>query len=385
MAGDVAVMNASGPTTGIGSTRGAVGDQILEVVSATHRYGEVTALDNVSISARRGEFLTLLGESGSGKTTLLRIVAGLERPTAINRITIDGVDATLLPANKRNTTTVFQHYALFPHMSVGENIEYGLKVRGMPKQERRKRAEKVLELVRLPGLYDRRVHQLSGGQKQRIALARALVTEPTILLLDEPLGALDEKLRIDMQVELKELHERLGLTFIYVTHSQEEALTMSDRILLMRHGRVVQEGPPTDLFERPAARFVAEFMNVENLLDGTIESMRDGEATVRIGSHLLRGPWTGRGTAERGAKACVAVRAERIQLGSAPAQDASSINHVPCRPGVTIYKGKYVDQMLGTEIGPVKARVWDRSMEVSSASAFWWRVGDCAVTPIAAD
>ena len=365
--------------------RTAGGDQILEVVNATHRYGEVMALDNVSIAARRGEFLTLLGESGSGKTTLLRIVAGLERPTAINRITIDGVDATLTPANKRNTTTVFQHYALFPHMSVGENIEYGLRVRGMPKEERRQRALKVLELMRLSDLYERRVHQLSGGQKQRVALARALVTEPAILLLDEPLGALDEKLRIDMQVELKELHERLGLTFIYVTHSQEEALTMSDRILLLRRGRVVQEGPPTDLFERPATRFVAEFMNVENLLDGTIESASGGEATVRIGSHKLRGPWTGRGAAAIGAKACVAVRAERIQLGPTPAQDTQSINHLPCRPGATIYKGKYVDQMLATDTGSVKARVWDRSMEISKATAFWWRVSDCAITSIEED
>jgi ABC-type Fe3+/spermidine/putrescine transport system ATPase subunit len=378
-------MNVSGQAAGGTSTRTEHGERILEVVNATHRYGDVTALDNVSITAQRGEFLTLLGESGSGKTTLLRIIAGLERPTAINRITIDGVDATLLPANKRNTTTVFQHYALFPHMSVGENIEYGLRVRGMPKDERRKRAEKVLELIRLPGLYDRRVHQLSGGQKQRVALARALVTEPAILLLDEPLGALDEKLRIDMQVELKELHERLGLTFIYVTHSQEEALTMSDRILLMRRGKIVQEGPPTDLFERPASRFVAEFMNVENLLDGTIEGGRDGDALMRVGSLLLRGPWTGRGSPGAGAKACMTIRAERTKLGAAPAGADDKINTVPCRPGATIYKGKYVDQMLETDFGVVKARVWDRAVEPSEARSFWWRSSECAVTPIDAE
>ncbi|MGD9538181.1 MAG: ABC transporter ATP-binding protein [Alphaproteobacteria bacterium] len=368
-----------------GTARNAAADApILEVVDATHRYGEVTALDDVSITARRGEFLTLLGESGSGKTTLLRIVAGLERPSAIRSIMIDGTDATLLPANKRNTTTVFQHYALFPHMSVGENIEYGLRVRGLPKDERRKRAERTLELVRLPGLYDRRVHQLSGGQKQRIALARALVTEPAILLLDEPLGALDEKLRIDMQVELKELHERLGLTFIYVTHSQEEALTMSDRILLMRRGRVVQEGPPTEIFDRPASRFVAEFMNVENLLDGTVESAQGGQAAVRIGTHLLRGPWTGRGVPEAGAKACIAVRAERIKFGAAPEGAGETVNRLPCRPGSTIYKGKYVDQTLETEIGPVKARVWDRGVRLDEIAAIWWRAGECAVMPVEA-
>jgi ABC-type Fe3+/spermidine/putrescine transport system ATPase subunit len=298
---------------------------ILEVVHATHRYGEVTALDDVSITARRGEFLTLLGESGSGKTTLLRIIAGLERPTAIRSITIDGTDATLLPANRRNTTTVFQHYALFPHMSVGENIEYGLRVRGLAKEERRKRAENSLELVRLPGLYDRRVHQLSGGQKQRVALARALVTEPAILLLDEPLGALDEKLRIDMQVELKELHERLGLTFVYVTHSQEEALTMSDRILLMRLGRIVQEGPPNEIFDRPASRFVAEFMNVENLLDGTIESASGGDTA----SCEARGPAAGcpRPAQER-ASPCAPSASS-----SAPRPRAPAARSTACRAG----------------------------------------------------
>ena len=246
----------------------ADGDHILQVEHATHRFGEVVALDDVSITARRGEFLTLLGESGSGKTTLLRIVAGLERPTRIARIAIDGEDVSAIPASRRNCTTVFQHYALFPHMSVGQNVEYGLRVRGIDKDDRRKRAEDALALVRLLDKYGRRVHQLSGGERQRVALARALVTEPAILLLDEPLGALDEKLRVDMQVELLDLHEKLGLTFIYVTHSQEEALTMSDRIILMRRGRIVQEGPPTDLFDRPATRFVADFMGVENLLEG---------------------------------------------------------------------------------------------------------------------
>ena len=249
----------------------AGGDQILQVEHATHRFGDVVALNDVSITARRGEFLTLLGESGSGKTTLLRIVAGLERPTRIARIAIDGEDVSAIPASRRNCTTVFQHYALFPHMSVGQNVEYGLRVRGIDKDQRRKRAEDALALVRLLDKYGRRVHQLSGGERQRVALARALVTEPAILLLDEPLGALDEKLRVDMQVELLDLHEKLGLTFIYVTHSQEEALTMSDRIILMRRGRIVQEGPPTDLFDRPATRFVADFMGVENLLEGTIE------------------------------------------------------------------------------------------------------------------
>ena len=305
----MAISEAATPRTAAGG-----GDQILQVEHATHRFGDVVALDDVSITARRGEFLTLLGESGSGKTTLLRIVAGLERPTRIARIAIDGEDVSAIPASRRNCTTVFQHYALFPHMSVGQNVEYGLRVRGIDKDQRRKRAEDTLALVRLLDKYGRRVHQLSGGERQRVALARALVTEPAILLLDEPLGALDEKLRVDMQVELLDLHEKLGLTFIYVTHSQEEALTMSDRIILMRRGRIVQEGPPTDLFDRPATRFVADFMGVENLLEGTIESVQNGTASVRIGGHVINGAWSGAGPAETGAPACVAVRAERVRL-----------------------------------------------------------------------
>ena len=358
---------------------------ILEVVDATHRFGDVVAVDNVSVSARRGEFLTLLGESGSGKTTLLRIVAGLERPTHVERISIDGVDVTHTPADKRNCTTVFQHYALFPHMSVGQNIEYGLRLRGQSKGERRKNAERALELVRLTGLYDRRVHQLSGGQRQRVALARAIVTEPAILLLDEPLGALDEKLRVDMQVELKDLHERLGITFIYVTHSQEEALTMSDRIILMQHGDIVQEGPPTDLFDRPINQFVADFMGVENILEGTLESVSGESAKVRIGEHTLGGIWSGGEALAAGSPVSIAVRAERVRLSNSDgATQEDGINRLPCRSGATIYKGKYVDRTLDTDIGPLKARIWDRDADISDLASLWWREDECAVTRVVA-
>ena len=254
-------------------------------------------------------------------------------------------------------------------------------MRGIDKDQRRKRAEDALALVRLLDKYGRRVHQLSGGERQRVALARALVTEPAILLLDEPLGALDEKLRVDMQVELLDLHEKLGLTFIYVTHSQEEALTMSDRIILMRRGRIVQEGPPTDLFDRPATRFVADFMGVENLLEGTIESVRNGTASVRIGGHVISGAWSGAGVAERGTPACVAVRAERIRLAPrGAAVDEPGVNSLPCTSGATIYKGKYLDQTLDTDIGPVKARIWDRGVDVTDLEALWWRESECAIT-----
>jgi len=365
---------------------GASKAPILEVVDATHRFGDVVALDNVSLTARRGEFLTLLGESGSGKTTLLRITAGLERPTLVGRISIDGEDVTHTPANKRNCTTVFQHYALFPHMSVGQNIEYGLRLRGEIKSVRRKNAERALDMVRLTGLYDRRVHQLSGGQRQRVALARSIVTEPAILLLDEPLGALDEKLRVDMQVELKDLHERLGITFIYVTHSQEEALTMSDRIILMQRGEIIQEGPPTDLFDRPVNQFAADFMGVENLLEGTLESVSDGHARVRIGEHFLTGIWSGGEVQVEGTPVCLAIRAERVRLSNTGGDGQNDgINRLPCRSGATIYKGKYVDRTLDTDIGQVKARIWDRDADLVDLAYLWWREDECAVTQVVAE
>ncbi len=365
--------------------RGASQAPILEVVDATHRFGDVVALDNVSLTARRGEFLTLLGESGSGKTTLLRITAGLERPTRVGRISIDGEDVTHVPADKRNCTTVFQHYALFPHMSVGQNIEYGLRLRGESGGARRKNAERALDMVRLTGLYDRRVHQLSGGQRQRVALARAIVTEPAILLLDEPLGALDEKLRVDMQVELKDLHERLGITFVYVTHSQEEALTMSDRIILMQRGEIIQEGPPTDLFDRPINQYVADFMGVENLLEGTLEAVSGERAKVRIGEQSLGGIWSGGDVQAVGSRVCLAVRAERVRLSNSntggDGQD-DGINRLPCRSGATIYKGKYVDRTLDTQIGQIKARIWDRDADLADLASLWWREDECAVTQV---
>ncbi len=354
---------------------------MLQVEAVTHRFGDVVAVDDVTLAARQGEFLTILGESGSGKTTLLRIISGLETPTSVGAICIDGEDVTKTDASDRNCTTVFQHYALFPHLSVGENVEYGLKVRHVPKAERRQRALEALALVRLEDKYKRRVHQLSGGERQRIALARALVTRPAILLLDEPLGALDEKLRLDMQVELLELHNKLGLTFIYITHSQEEALTMSDRVILMRRGQIVQEGPPRDLFDSPRSRFVADFMGVENLLDGVIESADGAAATARIGDFRVAGRWCGADPAIANAPVCVGVRAERIRLcgpGEAPTGEP---NQAPCRPGTTIYKGKYLDQTVEADFGAVKARVWDSGLDTSRIAQLWWRMEDCVVMP----
>jgi spermidine/putrescine ABC transporter ATP-binding subunit len=242
-------------------------DCIVELRNVHKRYGDHLALRDFSLEVRRGEFLTLLGPSGSGKTTLLRLVAGFEQPQA-GQILIEGCDASNLPPYRRNVNTVFQHYALFPHLNVYRNVAFGLEQKKLPQAEIRRRVHSVLDLVDLPDKEDRYSHQLSGGEKQRVALARALVLEPSVLLLDEPLGALDQKLRQQMQVELKRLHRRLGITFIFVTHAQEEALVMSDRIAVIQRGRLEQVGSGEQLYERPGTRFVAEFMGVENFFEG---------------------------------------------------------------------------------------------------------------------
>ena len=241
----------------------------LKLVGVRKNYGQVVAVDGVDLEVNDGEFFTLLGPSGSGKTTLLRLIAGFERPDA-GRIELEGRDITSMPPYLRNTNTVFQDYALFPHMSVAENIGYGLKVRGVPRTAREKRVERALDMVRLAGLGRRRPNQLSGGQRQRVALARAVVNEPEVLLLDEPLGALDLKLRQEMQIELKQIQQEVGITFVYVTHDQEEALTMSDRMAVMANGKIEQIGSPVEVYEQPATEFVAGFIGISNVL------IRDG-------------------------------------------------------------------------------------------------------------
>jgi putative spermidine/putrescine transport system ATP-binding protein len=241
----------------------------------TKRYGDVVAVDSLDLEVKRGEFFTLLGPSGSGKTTTLRMIAGFEEPDA-GRVELGGKDVTGLPPYDRSVNTVFQDYALFPHMTVGENVAYGLRVKRVGKEERRRRASQALATVRLAGYESRKPNQLSGGQQQRVALARAIVNEPRVLLLDEPLGALDLKLREQMQVELKSIKGEVGITFIYVTHDQEEALTMSDRIAVFNEGRIEQIGAPEEVYEHPQNPFVAGFVGVSNLLE------RDGERfTVR--------------------------------------------------------------------------------------------------------
>jgi putative spermidine/putrescine transport system ATP-binding protein len=255
---DVAAETASADGGG-GSRSGA---PAVRLTGLRKQYGSVAAVDGVDLEIEQGEFFTMLGPSGSGKTTLLRMIAGFERPDA-GSIELGGVDVTRTPPYGRNVNTVFQDYALFPHMNIVENVEYGLRVRRVAKAERRRRAQAALEMVRLPGLGERKPVQLSGGQRQRVALARAIVNEPEVLLL----GALDLKLRQEMQLELKRIQREVGITFIFVTHDQEEALTMSDRLVVVNQGRIEQLGTPVDVYERPTTAFVAGFIGVSNLLE----------------------------------------------------------------------------------------------------------------------
>ena len=238
----------------------------VSVEGCRKSYGDVLAVDDVDLSVDAGEFFTLLGPSGSGKTTTLRIIAGFERPDA-GRVTLGGDDITHAPPYARDVNTVFQDYALFPHMTVAENVGYGLKVKGVARAERKRQVAEVLEMVRLDGYGERKPIQLSGGQRQRVALARSLVNRPKVLLLDEPLGALDLKLRQEMQVFLKSLQRELGMTFLYVTHDQEEALTMSDHLAVFNQGKIEQVGSPTEVYERPATEFVAGFVGTSNILE----------------------------------------------------------------------------------------------------------------------
>ena len=241
----------------------------VQLESVTKAYGDVVAVDDLALEVAAGEFFTMLGPSGSGKTTTLRLIAGFELPDQ-GRVLLKGADVTRQPPFARDVNTVFQDYALFPHLTVGENVAYGLKVKRVRRIERNKRVAEVLELVRLGGLLKRKPSQLSGGQRQRVALARAIVNRPQVLLLDEPLGALDLKLRQEMQVELKRIQQEVGITFVYVTHDQEEALTMSDRLAVFNNGRIEQVGAPAEVYEHPETEFVAGFVGISNVLDRAV-------------------------------------------------------------------------------------------------------------------
>jgi putative spermidine/putrescine transport system ATP-binding protein len=258
-------------------------ERAIELIHVRKAFGDVVAVDGVDLTIDDGEFFSLLGPSGSGKTTVLRMIAGFEEPSS-GAILLAGRDVTHVPPYDRDVNTVFQDYALFPHMSVQQNVEYGLKVKGVGRAERRQRAGEMLEVVRLAGFGDRRPNQLSGGQRQRVALARALVNRPSVLLLDEPLGALDLKLREEMQTELKAIQHEVGITFVFVTHDQGEALSMSTRVAVFNHGRIEQVGSPQDIYDRPTTEFVAGFVGTSNLVDAALAASLFGIATP----HTLR-------------------------------------------------------------------------------------------------
>jgi putative spermidine/putrescine transport system ATP-binding protein len=281
----------------------------LEGLAKTFDNG-VRAVDDVTLDIREGEFFSLLGPSGCGKTTTLRMLAGFEAPTA-GRIRVHGRDLTDVPAHKRNMSMVFQNYALFPHRTVDENVAFGLRMRKTPAAEIARRVTDALRMVALEGLGARRPGQLSGGQQQRVALARALVLEPEVLLCDEPLGALDKKLRQAMQFELKELQRKIGVTLVYVTHDQEEALAMSDRIAVMASGRLAQVGPPAEIYDRPATRFVAEFIGEANLFEGRAEAAAGGFRVVASDGLAVLAA----GDAPAAGRATVALRPEKLALG----------------------------------------------------------------------
>jgi putative spermidine/putrescine transport system ATP-binding protein len=257
------------------------GTPAISVRGLSKHYEQVRAVDGLDLDIEDGEFFSMLGPSGSGKTTVLRLIAGFEPPTE-GTIRLGGDDVTTRAPYDRDVNTVFQDYAIFPHMSVQENVEYGLRVKKVPRSERRKRAEEALTTVRLEGYAGRRPHQLSGGQRQRVALARALVNRPKVLLLDEPLGALDLKLRREMQVELKEIQREVGITFVFVTHDQEEALTMSDRIAVFNEGRIKQLATPVELYEKPASAFVAGFVGTSNLIEGAVARRLVGQDGIFV-------------------------------------------------------------------------------------------------------
>ena len=303
-------------------------------------FGDVKAVDQVNLEVRDGEFFSMLGPSGSGKTTCLRMIAGFDRPTS-GQIFLYGQDVSSLPPYERDVNTVFQDYALFPHMNVADNIAYGLMVKKVNKSERMRRADEMLELVRLTGFGKRKPSQLSGGQRQRVALARALVNHPKVLLLDEPLGALDLKLRQQMQVELKSIQQRVGITFIFVTHDKEEALTMSDRIAVFNEGKISQVGTPAEIYERPASPFVAGFVGTSNLIGGEVAKRLTGSDKM------------------------FSIRPEKIHLGNVNSQPEAGMVSLDGAVRDVVYLGLFTRYLVETE-GGIDLMVVEQNLKTTS-------------------
>jgi spermidine/putrescine transport system ATP-binding protein len=316
----------------------------VQLVDLVKRFGEFTAVAGINLEMPPGEFFSLLGPSGCGKTTTLRMIAGFERPTE-GQILLDEVDMAQTPPHKRDVNTVFQNYALFPHLTVEENVAFGLKYQKASKDETRERVGNALELVQMTPFTKRRPNQLSGGQQQRVALARALILNPKVLLLDEPLGALDAKLRKRLQIELKALQEEVGITFIYVTHDQEEALTMSDRIAVMSQGRVEQVGAPKEIYESPANAYVADFLGVSNLMDAAAAGVSDGACKISLGDFQLL---AGQGDADTAGAAKITIRPERVAI---QAQGTTGENRLPAMVERTVYVGSILQVILHLATG----------------------------------
>ncbi len=339
----------------------------VRLVDVVKQFGDAIAVDHINLEVQDGEFFSLLGPSGCGKTTTLRMIGGFEAPTS-GLIELQGQDVTWLAPYKRNVNTVFQNYALFPHLTIYENVAFGLRRRGVSASEIKSRVTEMLKLVELPGFEARKSTQISGGQAQRVALARALINKPAVLLLDEPLGALDLKLRKQMQVELKRIQQEVGITFIYVTHDQEEAMTMSDRIAVMNRGGFEQLGDPESLYERPATRFVAGFLGVSNLLPGTSDGAIDGyaivkladDSRVRVPSSLVNGM--------RGIQ--IGVRPEKIRLTSADTTPPAGTNLLKGVIRDASYIGVSTQYIVDAR-GGAQLTVYEQNVERATKSELW--------------
>jgi spermidine/putrescine transport system ATP-binding protein len=344
-----------------------VPDVDVRLVDVVKKFGDTLAVDHIDLEVRDGEFFSLLGPSGCGKTTTLRMIGGFEEPTS-GLIELQGQDVTWLPPYQRNVNTVFQSYALFPHLTIFENVAFGLRRRKVKDAEVKARVSEMLKLVELPGYERRKPTQISGGQAQRVALARALINRPAVLLLDEPLGALDLKLRRQMQVELKRIQQEVGITFIYVTHDQEEAMTMSDRIAVMNHGRYEQLGDPASLYERPTTRFVAGFLGISNLLPGTVEGSDDRYATVRLADDTrIRAPRAGLDGQEAVA---VGIRPEKIRLREPSETPPAGQNDLEAVVKDASYLGVSTQYQVVAR-GGIRLTVYEQNVERATRSELW--------------
>jgi spermidine/putrescine transport system ATP-binding protein len=331
----------------------------VRLVDVVKRFGNSNAVDHISLDVKDGEFFSLLGPSGCGKTTTLRMIGGFEQPTS-GLIELQGQDVTWLPSYKRNVNTVFQSYALFPHLTIEENVAFGLRRKKVKDAEVKSRVTDMLKLVELPGFERRKPNQISGGQAQRVALARALINRPAVLLLDEPLGALDLKLRKQMQVELKRIQREVGITFLYVTHDQEEAMTMSDRIAVMNNGRYEQLGDPESLYERPQTRFVASFLGVSNLLAGTVDGSADSFALIKLADDTrLRVP---AGLVDGNTQIEIGIRPEKVRMNRADDPIPAAANQLEGVVSDVSYLGVSTQYIVASR-GGIPMTVYEQNVE----------------------